>query len=94
MEANEKQLAELKELVARIAHYQNGTSDKEWCQTYKNYIGTPRTWRQRLVNGDYEQMDIDKQVRRLRELISLIEGGSLPPTVYEDLPFYKGFQTG
>lgn len=84
----------LRDLIAQVARHQRRESDAKFCVRYKKFIGTTRVWKDRLLAGDFRQVDIPKRVELLRQLVSFLEGGSIPTEFYDDLPFYTRFRNG
>ena len=87
-----EQVAELTALVARLQIYQGKTADRIFCGRHEKFIGTQRTWRDRLCAGDFAQVDVEKKILAIKELIALLEGGSIPEILFETLPFNRMFQ--
>lgn len=84
-------LEELKRLVERVQKYQ-GTlklSDKRFCARFQRFVGSSRTWRQRLCGEDIGDLDVDRWLKNLRTFVAGIEGaGSELTDCIEELPIY------
>lgn len=94
MKGTTEQLNELRELVTKVTAHQGRTPDNVWCNRYRQYVGTTRTWRDRLCAGQFDQVDVPRRIASLQELISFLEGGAIPEQLYPDLPFNRRFQIG
>jgi len=88
-------MSELKDLVGKAARYQDSLklSDKLWCARYGRYVGSPKTWRERL-RGDLSGLNTDKWTKRLRELTAALEGGSVIEVFHDTMPFYLRLEAG
>jgi DNA transposition AAA+ family ATPase len=88
---------ELKDLVRRLDAYQAALklSDGAWCARYGRYIGTAKTWRERMHGGKMAELSTTapKWIGQLRTLITIFEGGSVLEEFYET-PFYKRVKRG
>ena len=84
---------ELKRLVARAERHQKalGLSDNAFALKYKSYVGSAKTWRARLCSGNYEGVNIDRILKRMRAFCNFLDGGMSTEAVYEDLPIYYEF---
>jgi len=87
------QSEELEKLVDRIRRHQDalGLSDKLFVDRYRTYLGSEKTWRNRLCEADYKDMAVGKRLALLRTMVGLIDGGSRLEEVFEDMPIYQGF---
>lgn len=94
MKETNDQIDELKNLIARVARYQGRESDSKFCQRYGKYIGTSRTWRGRLLAGDFQSIKIEERVNLLREFVACLEGGEVTSEFYPELKFNQAFQAG
>jgi hypothetical protein len=94
MKHRPEQIEDLQALVARLQREQGKTPDAVFCGRHRKFVGTTRTWRDRLCAGDFTQVDVPAKTAALRELITFLEGGDIPERLYEDLPFNLGFQNG
>jgi len=84
----------LRELVARVKGHQGDMSDAGFCRKYEKYVGTTRTWKDRLLKGDFTQVDVARKVSHLSELLAYIEGGAIREDYFEDMPFNMAFRKG
>lgn len=93
MENNETPIQELKRLTTRAEMHQKalGLSDNTFSTRYKTYVGSAKTWRSRLLSGNFDGLNIERKLRQMRAFISLIDGGSAVEQVFEDLPIYQEF---
>ena len=84
---------ELKRLVDRASKHQKalGLSDNAFTIKYKDFVGSSKTWRQRLLAGDYSGLRIERILAKMRGFISLIDGGTAVEQVFDDLPVYRQF---
>lgn len=89
-----EQVELLKSLIAQVRAYQGREPDSKFCKRWTEYVGTIDLWSRRLVAGDFAQVDIAGRIEKLSEFLALLEGGSVIDEIYEDLPFYQGFQKG
>ena len=89
-----EQDTELRALVDQVARHQGGMSDSAFCRRYEKFVGTSRTWKDRLVAGQFEQVDVPRKIEQLRSLLTYLEGGQIPEDFYEELPFNLGFKLG
>lgn len=85
---------ELNRLVSRCEKHQKalGLSDSAFAIKYKDFVGSAKTWRQRLCGRDYSGLRFDRILGKMRAMVSLIDGGATVEEVYEDLPVFKQFQ--
>jgi hypothetical protein len=91
MKSSPEQIEVLRELVAQIAQHQRNESDSKFCARYRRFLGSTKTWRSRLLAGDFVQVDVPKKIEALSRLVSYLEGGSIPEEYYDDLPFCSSF---
>lgn len=94
MKPTTEQIENLRDLVAQIAQHQRNESDTKFCARYRRFVGHPRTWRGRLLAGEFAELDVVKQIDSLSRLLSYLEGGSIPEKFFEDLPFCATFAKG
>lgn len=91
---NEKN-ATLKALVDRVAGHQRDLrlSDNAMCAQYLRYIGSPKTWTDRLkagaAAGVFAEMNLDKWIGQLSALVREIDGQVDGDAVVEDLPITR-----
>ncbi|MFW6217437.1 MAG: AAA family ATPase [Verrucomicrobiota bacterium] len=86
-------LKELQGLVDRAKRHQEalGLSDKDFCDRYREYVGSAKTWRYRLLEEKYDEVRIARMLPRLRALAASLDGGSPMEEFFEDLPVWKEF---
>lgn len=85
--------AALEAVVGRIERHQLalGLSDRDFVDRYRQYLGSEKTWRQRLLGAQYVDMNVPKRLQQLQAMVASIDGGSQMTGVYEDMPVYRGF---
>lgn len=90
-----QQIEELETLVARIRRHQDalGLSDRDFVDRYRQHLGSEKTWRNRLCEAQYSDMNVGKRLAQLKILVASIDGGSRLEDVFEDMPIYQGFLT-
>ena len=90
---NNKDIEELEQCVERIQRHQValGLSDREFVDRYRGYLGSEKTWRNRLCEGNYADMRLQPRLEKLKAMIASIDGGSRISGIYEDMPVYEGF---
>lgn len=83
------------ECVERIAKVQAALrlSDKALVGRYKDgkgklLLGSPKTWRDRLLAGLWDELNLDRWVPRLREVCTILDGGTRVQTFYQ-IPFVR-----
>ena len=84
---------ELERLVARIRRHQEalGLSDRDFVDRYRQYLGSEKTWRNRLCEGVYTDMNVGKRLNQLQAMVASIDGGSRITGVFTDMPVFDGF---
>lgn len=85
---------QLSDLVARIQRHQAalGLGDEAFVARYQRHLSSTRTWRQRLINGDYTQLKIPKWIEKLQRMTSEIDGAIIIEDFYE-LPIAQEIRT-
>ena len=89
----ETPIQELQRLVERAQKHQKalGLSDNAFTIKYKDFVGSAKTWRQRLCGKDYSGLNIGRILAKMRGFISLVDGGTTVEQVFDDLPVYRQF---
>ncbi len=87
-------VAALTLLVDRLERYQTQTrlSDKAFCGRHRAHIGSPKTWRDRLLPRKFKDLSLPKWIARLNELCAILDGGSQVKAYYPELPFAKKYE--
>ena len=80
-------------LIDQLARIQAacGWSDRRITTRYRA-LGSPKTWRQRLLAHDFQGINLDKMSRKLRALQAELSGGT-PVEEYYQLPFSARMDT-
>lgn len=80
----------LRSLVERIARHQKtlGLTDVDFVSRYQRHLSSTRTWRQRLVNGDWKEIKTAKWIEKLQRMVSEIDGAVVTDDFY-DLPISR-----
>lgn len=89
-----QQLIELKRLIDRAKRHQEvrGLSDNAFAIEYKTYVGSAKTWRQRLLSGNFEGVNVERILKKMRAFVCFLDGGSSSSEeTYEDLPIFTQF---
>jgi hypothetical protein len=83
-----EQLTEAREIVARLQTIQEARklSDRALVDNYPD-LGSPKTWRQRLVTGTGEGINPERTLAALRRIRTIIDGGTPEITYYPEMPF-------
>lgn len=87
--------ATLKALVDRAAQHQRDLklSDNAFCAQYLKFVGSPKTWADRLkagaASGSFAEMNLDKWIGQLSVLVREIDGQVVGDAVVEDLPITR-----
>ena len=84
-------------LIERIERHQ-GTlklSDKRFVARYQEYIGSTKTWRERLILRAWDELgrNLDKWEQNLNKLTAILDGGQEIGDYYEELPIAQYAQT-
>lgn len=82
--------AEIQATVARLVEIQRTRklSDRQMVEEYPD-LGSPKTWRQRLVSGILEGLKQDRLLVKMRRLAQVLDGGSPDEVFYPDAPFAR-----
>lgn len=80
----------LRSLVERIARHQKtlGLTDTDFVARYQRHLSSTRTWRQRLVNGDWKEMKLSKWIEKLQRMVAEIDHAVVTDDFY-DLPISR-----
>ena len=92
--SNDPQTIEaLETSVDRIRRHQQalGLNDRDFVARYRQYLGSEKTWRNRLCEGSYGDMNVARRLEQLKAMVASIDGGSRLTGIYEDMPVYAGF---
>jgi hypothetical protein len=89
--------SKLKDLIDKIADHQTalGLSDEKFVARYGRHLGSARTWRYRLIDGNAPDIKDpaaweEKWTLKLTSLSTEIDGVTMPSNFLKDLPFAKG----
>lgn len=87
---NAEQKAEAAAIVARGAAVQSSRklSDTKMLAEFPD-LGSVRTWRQRLLAGEYAGLNPERTIDRLRRFAIILDGGQPDATTYTDMPFFR-----
>lgn len=79
---HQDQLTEIGLIVSRIKDVQDTRklSDQRLLQEFPQ-LGSTRTWRQRLLAGNLKELRLDKQLKNLRDIAAILDGG-VPDEVF------------
>lgn len=82
------QLAEARATVSRLIEVQRARklSDRRLVDEYPD-LGATKTWRQRLVGGQYDGLNPERTLNRLRRIGIILDGGTPDATYYREMPF-------
>ena len=84
------QQTRVNKLIERIERHQNTLklSDKRFVARYQEYIGSTKTWRERLIPRAWDELgrNLEKWEQNLNKLTALLDGGQEIGDYYEDLP--------
>lgn len=85
-----EKLTEIKAIVARIADIQGARklSDNQLLREYPD-IGSTKTWRNRLVPGTLEGLNLDRMLAKLQRVAAILDGGSPDEIFYPEMGFAK-----
>ena len=85
--------ANLNELIARVERHQHalGLNDTQFVTRYQKYLGSAKTWRDRLCKRDYAALGkgFPRWERKLNMLVGELDGTALPSVFYQNMPFAK-----
>lgn len=93
---SEEQKQELIKLIERVKRHQDvrGMSDNAFAIEYKSYIGSAKTWRQRLLAGNFEGVNIERILKKMRAFVCFLDGGSSSSEeTFDDLPIFTQFMS-
>lgn len=92
-----EQQARVNKLIERVERHQNTLklSDKRFVARYQEYIGSSKTWRERLIPRAWDELgrNLEKWEQNLNRLAALLDGGQEIGDYYEDLPIAQYAQT-
>lgn len=84
-------------LIERIERHQATLklSDKRFVARYQEYIGSTKTWRERLIPRAWDEMgkSLEKWEQNLNRLTSLLDGGQEIGDYFEEMPIAQYAQT-
>jgi hypothetical protein len=85
-----EQQEQINSLVARLEKHQAALrlNDSQWVARYGRYVGSQKTWRNRLCQRDWTELGgrMEKWVAKLTQLVTVIDGGSVTEEFYDKLP--------
>ena len=83
-----EQIAEARVTIKRLEAYQRSAklSDTALVRQYP-YLGSTKTWRQRLLGEAWEGMHPERTLQRLRRIAAVMDGGLPDAEFYSQLPF-------
>ena len=87
-DTQDPRIAEAVGIVARLEDVQRTRklSDRQLVEEYPE-IGSAKTWRQRLLAGNWGDLNIDRIVGKLRRVAQILDGGTPDEIFYPDAPF-------
>lgn len=87
---NSELKTEINGVVARVRAVQEsrGLSDKQLIKEFPQ-LGSTKTWRQRLVEGNLKETNLDRLVTKLRQIATILDGGLPGEAFYGEMPFSK-----
>lgn len=84
------QQTRVNKLIDRIERHQATLklSDKRFVARYQEYIGSTKTWRERLIPRAWDELgrNIEKWEHNLNRLVALLDGGQEIGDYYEEMP--------
>jgi len=85
-----EQRAEAQAVVARLQAYQEAAklSDNRLLRQFPD-LGSTKTWRQRLLSGDWSGLRPERTLGRLRRIGVILDGGVPDGEFYRELPFVR-----
>jgi hypothetical protein len=92
-----EQQQRVNKMLERIERHQNTLklSDKRFVARYQEYIGSTKTWRERLIPRAWDEMSrsLDKWEMNLNRLVAILDGGQEIGDYYEEMPIAQYAQT-
>jgi hypothetical protein len=67
-------------------------SDNQLINNYPD-IGSQKTWRHRLLEANWDELNLDRTLEKLRRVEAIIDGGMPDEVFYKDLPFAVEMRT-
>jgi len=88
--SREEMLREIGAVTSRLQEIQTSRklSDRELVDEYPD-LGSTKTWRQRLVSGNLEGLNLERAFTRLRRVAVLLTGEQPDEVFYRELPFTR-----
>lgn len=88
-----EQTTNIERLIARLEQHQKalGLSDKAFVDRYREFVGSEKTWADRLKGRDLSDANAPKWEKLMQELVIRLDGGSRHrlERFYWELPFAK-----
>lgn len=86
----ESQAAEIRSTIQRLSSYQQslGISDQKLLEQFPE-LGSQKTWRSRLLAGDWSGLDAKRLYDRMRRVAAILDGGLPDAEFCRDLPFAR-----
>lgn len=87
---NQDQVNEILAIVARIKEVQESRklTDPKLLEEFPQ-LGSTRTWRQRFLAGDLKELRIERQLKQLRQIAAILDGGSADELFFSEMQFAK-----
>lgn len=83
----------IKQLVARIVRHQTALrwNDSQFVGRYQRYLGSAKTWRDRLCGGNFQEFGKELPVweRKLENFVAELDGQSPIEMFFPEMPFAK-----
>lgn len=77
-------------MISRIERHQTTLklSDKRFVARYQEYLGSTKTWRERLIPRAWDELgkSLEKWEKNLNKLVALLDGGQEIGDFYDDMP--------
>lgn len=75
-------------IVARLVEIQRNRklSDRRLIDEYPD-LGSAKTWKERLVTGTFEGLNLERTVAKLKRIEAILDGGSPDELFFPDSPF-------
>jgi hypothetical protein len=88
--SREEMLREIGSVTARLKEIQTSRSlsDRDLVDEYPD-LGSTKTWKQRLVAGNLEGLNLERTYARMRRIAVLLTGEQPDEVFYRDLPFAR-----
>jgi hypothetical protein len=79
---------EIRGIVARVREVQDarGLSDKQLLREFPQ-LGSTKTWRQRLVEEQFDDINVARLVGKLRQIATILDGGLPDEEFHSEMPF-------